>query len=99
MKNAIYLSPSDYEYYLTKSGGKTIFVDIKGFILRAEREQTLKDGEVGLSKFHRESLKISKMDDFEVKIAKIKDKNPMNAVEIVVESLLYKDNDMTDLDN
>ena len=79
-------------------GGKEpLFVDLKGFILRASQLEKLGDGQAGLNSFQREMAQISKLDTFEVKPAKIRDHNPLNSIELQVE-LIYK-NESVEIDN
>jgi hypothetical protein len=42
-------------------------------------------------------MAISKIDDFEIKLAKIKDKNPINSIEATVD-IIFKDDAITDID-
>ena len=47
--------------------------------------------QIGLSKFQRECLMISKDDEVHPKVAKIVDKNPLNSLDITVDVLFVKD--------
>ena len=87
-----FLNPADHDYFSSKStSSKTVFVEIKGFILRADKLKDIPQGEVGLSKFMRESIEIAKSERFEVTPAKIRDKNPLNSVELTVDLLFRHD--------
>ncbi len=46
--------------------------------MKADVLESLEDGNVGLSSFHRDTLRISKIDEFTVIPAKIRDFNPLN---------------------
>ena len=59
--------------------------------MKADVLESLEDGSVGLSSFHRDTLRISKIDEFAVAPAKIKDYNPLNQVELVVEVVFMDD--------
>jgi len=67
-----------------------LFITINGFILKAEALSDIKDNEVGLSSFLRDTMKISKLDEFEVKVAVVNEPNPLNSVDIMIECLFYE---------
>ncbi len=82
----------------TSSTKGPLFIEIKGFILKAEElTEKLKDGEVGLSSFQRDGIGLSKLDEFDVNPAKPKDLNPINELDLLIE-LVYRD-DSVPVDN
>lgn len=61
-------------------------------ILKAQALKTIPRNEIGLSKFQRDCLMISKDDEVMPKPAKIIDKNPLNSIDITVDVLFVDEN-------
>lgn len=53
--------------------------------------ENINDGEIGLSSILRDMMRISEMDKVELKLPLIKEKNPLNAVELQIEVLHVDD--------
>jgi hypothetical protein len=69
---------------------------VNGFILRPSKLDEIEDGYLGLSSFQRDAMQISKVDQFDITVARIKEANPLNQVDILVD-LIFKD-DSVELD-
>ena len=61
-------------------------------ILKGQALKTIPKNEIGLSKFQRDCLMISKDDMVMPKPAKIIDKNPLNSIDITVDVLFVDEN-------
>ena len=94
LKHLIYLSRNDYKHLETQQNTRSgsLFVEIKGFVLRAEKLDAISDGEVGLSSFFRESLRVSKLDELVLRPFATRELNPLDRVEVQVE-IAYRDED------
>lgn len=92
------MNPIIYDQFLMQQGGKKpLFLDIKGFVLTAASLETITDDSVGVSSFQRDMMMISKLDELELKVARLKDLNPLNQVELHIE-LLFR-NESIQVDN
>eukprot|EP00347_Sterkiella_histriomuscorum_P002129 403369358 len=70
-----------------------VFVIIKGFYVKLDKVDSLEENEVGLSKFLRDCMQISKLDEFEVRAAPaniLRDLNPINSIDLTLD-VLYID--------
>jgi hypothetical protein len=95
--NMVYLNPNDFRAFIAAAGSKILLLHINNFIVRAEQDASIKEGELGLSKFQREAMQIGKSDQLSLKIARITDKNPLGQVDLQVD-LLYLDEEYKDVD-
>jgi hypothetical protein len=87
----IYLHPTDFQsFYQQARSPTTLFLELNGFIVKADKLKEIPSGSVGLSKFHRDAMAISKHDELTIRIAKILDKNPLNSIDLTID-LLYLD--------
>lgn len=67
-----------------------MYLEINSFVMKAEKLKDIPEGQLGVSKFHRDGMSISKHDDLSIKVAKIQDQNPLNAIDLLID-LLYID--------
>lgn len=72
MTHMVYLNPADFTTFLSQSRNKEVlYLDINSFVMKAEKLKDIPEGQLGVSKFHREGMSISKHDDLSIKVAKI----------------------------
>ena len=62
MAHQAYFNPSDFSVFQSQSRSSTIFIELNGFILKADAIPDIPKGQIGLSKFQRESYQIGKTD-------------------------------------
>ena len=95
--NMVYFNPKDFQNFMNQSGSKQIFLEINGFVVRAEQDKGINQGEIGLSKVQREAMQIGKSDQIAPRVARITEKNPLDKLEIVLE-LIYLDEEYKDVE-
>jgi|LauGreDrversion4_2_1035121.scaffolds.fasta_scaffold1975197_1 hypothetical protein len=85
LKNAIFVSPSDYQKY-SKSSRKC-FVQIKQFIFELLPTDQMPDGQFGASALQKDMLRISKIDTSPLQITKARDlvQNPISQIDFILE--------------
>ena len=88
--NKVFLSRDSYQTLMTQNkGASVLYVTLKDFVFAAVPHDGIKDG-IGLSKFQRETLRISLTDSVSVSIFTIPDDFYIGSIGLVLESLSKK---------
>lgn len=85
-KHLAFLSPGDFQDFQQKQvpPSSQLFLEVNALIMRAEKLQNIPPGQIGLSKFQRDCLMISRDDEVEPRVARIIHKNPLNFIDITI---------------
>ena len=75
----IFLSPTDHAALAAQnpSKGGGLFVELNKFVVKVGKAKEIPQGSIGLSKFQRTSMRISKSEELKLRIAKIQP-NPLS---------------------
>ena len=87
--NKMYLSGADFRVLQAQYEKSPVYIELNNFVYTVEPNSSLKEG-LGLSKIHRELMRISLMDTLDIKLFTIPDEFFLGSINLQIENLSKK---------